>query len=66
MTEAEEEAEEEAYIYAQDRTRLRIAIDVLREVICEDFNVKDIVAALYRQVDAAYEKRDNPSNKSGD
>jgi hypothetical protein len=52
------EAEEEAYIYAQDRTRLRIAIDVLKEVICDDFQVKDIVAELHRQVEAAYEKRD--------
>lgn len=54
------EEEEDTYLYAQDRTRLRIAIDVLKEVIHEDFPVKPIVAELYRQVDAAYEKRDNP------
>lgn len=51
--------EEEAYLYAQDRTRLRIAINILHEVIHEDFNVKSIVAELRKQVEDAFNKRDN-------
>lgn len=56
--------EEDAYLYAQDRTRMRIAIDVLKEVIHGDFQVTRIINDLYRQVDTAYEKRENPTNKS--
>ena len=50
------EEQEDAYVFAQDLTRLRIAADVLKEFIHEDFYVKDCVIKLNKLIDKAYKK----------
>lgn len=42
---------EDEYLYAQDLTRVRIARDVLREVL--SFDVKHIVSELYEIAETA-------------
>lgn len=56
------EEEEDKYVFAQDLTRLRIAVDVLHEVIHDDFMVGGIISDLNQQIDAAFKKMQTQSD----